>query len=170
MNNDWESMFPLVTIHKISREISDHNPIILDTLENREQKSRNFKFEKSWLKEDDFLDNVERIWRQPMYAKNSLEVVQIKLKRVKSCLKGWGANIRGRDKKKKQELHMELDILEDLEEKGCISNIQACRKSQIQIEVLMLLEKEEAFWQQRSRERWLLQGDNNTSFFHRIAN
>jgi hypothetical protein len=43
---------------------------------------------------------------------------------------------------------MELDILEDLEEKGCISNIQACRKSQIQIELLMLLEKEEAFWQQ----------------------
>jgi hypothetical protein len=82
-------MFPLVTVHKISRYVYDHNPIILDTLENREQKSRNFKFEKSWLKEDDFLDNVERIWRQPVYAKNSLEVVQIKLKRVKSCLKGW---------------------------------------------------------------------------------
>jgi hypothetical protein len=36
--------------------------------------------------------------------------------------------------------------------------------------VLMLLEKEEAFWQQRSGERWLLQGENNTSFFHRMAN
>jgi exonuclease III len=46
MNNDWENMFPLVTVHKISRDVSDHNPIILDTLENREQRSRNFRFEK----------------------------------------------------------------------------------------------------------------------------
>jgi hypothetical protein len=40
---------------------------------------------------------------------------------------------------------MELDMLEDLEEKGCISCTQACRKFQIQMELLMLLEKEEAF-------------------------
>jgi hypothetical protein len=58
-----------------------------------------------------------------------LEVVQIKLKKVKNCLKGWGENIRGRDKKKKQELHLELDMLEDLEEKGCISSVQTWRKS-----------------------------------------
>jgi hypothetical protein len=96
---------------------------------------------------------IEEIWKQHVHAKSSLEIVQIKLKKVKNCLKGWGVNIRGRDKKKKQELHMELDMLEDLEEKGCISSLEACRKSQIQIELLILLEKEEAFWQQRSREK-----------------
>jgi hypothetical protein len=85
-------------------------------------------------------------------------------------LKGWGANIRGRDKTKKQDLQKELDELEELEEKGCISCTQAHRKSHIQMEILVLLEKEEALWQQRSREQWLLQGDNNTSFFHRVAN
>jgi hypothetical protein len=81
-----------------------------------------------------------------------------------------GENIRGKDKMRKQDLHMELDMPEDMEEKGCISNTQACIKSQIQTELLSLLEKEEAFWQQRSRDKWLLQGDNNTSFFHRVAN
>jgi hypothetical protein len=35
---------------------------------------------------------------------------------------------------------------------------------------LHLLEKEEAFWQQRCVEQWLLQGDNNSKFFHRVAN
>jgi hypothetical protein len=64
---------------------------------------------------------VERIWRQPVRASNSLENMQIKLKKTKNDLKGWGANIRGRDKKHKQELHMELATLEDLEEQGNIS-------------------------------------------------
>jgi hypothetical protein len=41
---------------------------------------------------------------------------------------------------------------------------------QIQEELLHLLKKEEAFLEQRSKEQWLLQGDNNTSYFHRIAN
>jgi hypothetical protein len=91
-------------------------------------------------------------------------LVKIQLKNVKNGLKGWGANIRWRDKKRKQELHLELDILEDLKEKGCISCIQSCRKTQIQVELLHILEKDEACWQQRSREQWLLQDDNNTSF------
>jgi hypothetical protein len=59
-------------------------------MENREQKNRAFLFEKNWLEEEDFLSRVERNWRQPVRARNSLEIVQIKLKSVKNNLKGWG--------------------------------------------------------------------------------
>jgi hypothetical protein len=40
----------------------------------------------------------------------------------------------------------------------------------IEQELLDILEKEEIFWWQRSRENRLLEGDSNTSFFHRMAN
>jgi hypothetical protein len=59
-----------------------------------------------WRRED-FFPRVERIWRQPIRAKYSLENVQIKLENVKNDLKGWGENIRGMDKKRKQDLHLE---------------------------------------------------------------
>jgi hypothetical protein len=90
MNSEWENLFP-VTVHKISRDIYDHNPIILDTLEDKEHRSISFRFEKSWLKEEDFLSRVERIWREHVNTRNSLELVQIKLKKVKKILERLGS-------------------------------------------------------------------------------
>jgi hypothetical protein len=132
MNSNWENIFGLTTVHKISRDVSDHNPIFLDTMENREQKNRTFRFEKNWFREEDFLSIVEKVWKQHVRSRNSLEIVRIKMKNVKNVLKGWGANIREGDKKKKQELSLELAELEELEENGCISRSQTIRKTQIQ--------------------------------------
>jgi hypothetical protein len=36
--------------------------------------------------------------------------------------------------------------------------------------LLMKIYEEEAYWFSRSSEKWLLVGDNNTAYFHRIAN
>src|SRR3954469_10368710 len=47
---------------------------------------------------------------------------------------------------------------------------QLKQKSIIQKELLEVYENEERFWQQRSRDNWLLKGDNNTEYFHMIAN
>jgi hypothetical protein len=65
---EWELLFPLTTVHKLSREISDHNPIILDTMEGREKQSKEFRFDKRWLKDESFLPKVVRVWAQPVRA------------------------------------------------------------------------------------------------------
>ena len=95
MSKDWEDMFPLTTVHKLSREMSDHCPLILDTMEAGINKKRDFRFDKRWVQEETFLMRVSKIWRQPVKARNSLEAFQCKLKKVKKDLKGWGANLRG---------------------------------------------------------------------------
>jgi hypothetical protein len=169
MSSSWEMLFPLVTVHKLVRDMSDHNPLILDTLDIRIRK-KEFRFEKRWLAEDSFLDRVKLCWNQQVFAKDSLDRLLKKLKNVKKSLKGWGANLRGADIKKKKDISNELKELEGMEELGPLSLSQRDRKIHLQHELLKILEKEESFWRQRSRENWLLQGDSNTAFFHRAAN
>jgi Ser-tRNA(Ala) deacylase AlaX len=103
-------------------------------------------------------------------ASDSLGKVQLKLKNIKKDMKGWGTNLRGRYIKRKKEINRELEEVEKLEENQSLSATQIRRRDQIQHELLAIIDKEESYWQQRSRERWLLQGDINTSFFHRISN
>jgi hypothetical protein len=91
MSSSWEDLFPLVTVHKLVRDVCDQNPLILDTLDIK-VKNRDFRFEKRWLKEDNFLDRVKRCWDQQVFAKDSLDRLIKKLKNVKKALKGWGAN------------------------------------------------------------------------------
>jgi hypothetical protein len=44
MNVDWEVMFPLTTVHNLSRDVSEHNPIILDKMEVGDRKPKCLKF------------------------------------------------------------------------------------------------------------------------------
>jgi hypothetical protein len=131
MSSSWEDLFPLVTVHKPVRDISDHSPLILDTLDIRE-KNRDFRFEKIWLCEETFLDRVKRSWTKQVFATNSLERLQKKLKNVKMALKGWGANLRGADIKRKKNINIELKTLEDFEEIGPLSSDQRKRKILLQ--------------------------------------
>jgi hypothetical protein len=151
MNNSWEELFPLFTVHKLVREISDHSPFILDTMEHKEIKGRDFKFEKRWLKEE-FLIRVTKVWKQPIRATNSLDKIQKKLKNVRNGLKGLGANLRGQDAKRKKKIVGELEELEKIEEESKLSEVQIRRTSQIQRELLHILDNEESFRQQRSRK------------------
>jgi hypothetical protein len=105
-----------------------------------------------------------------VFAKDSLDRLMKKLKNVKKALKGWGANLRGTDIKNKKDMSTELKELEELEEIGPLSPPQRERRSLLQQEMLKVLDNEESFWRQRSRENWLLHGDSNSAFFHRAAN
>lgn len=46
----------------------------------------------------------------------------------------------------------------------------ALRRVQLEAELEKLMESEEIYLQQRGGERWILEGDANTNFFHLVAN
>lgn len=64
-------------------------------------------------------------------------------------------------------LQKELGTLERKEEEEILTSTSLDRKTFIQTELLRLTEEEELYWHKRSNENWLLQGDNNTDYFHK---
>jgi hypothetical protein len=50
-----------------------------------------------------------------------------------------------------------------------LSYAKFLRKKNLIKENLQLLEQEKTYWRSRCHGQWLLQGDNNMSYFHRIA-
>jgi mannosylglycoprotein endo-beta-mannosidase len=103
-------------------------------------------------------------------AKSTIDAWCIKMDKVRKFLKGWGQNIKGHTRKHKRILSEELEKLESLGEEMSLSVDMLSKKSLIQTEMLRLTEEEENYWHKRSNNMWLLKGDNNTAFFHRIAN
>jgi hypothetical protein len=170
INHEWENIFPLTSARKIPRVMSDHNPIIMDTKESVEVRSREFRFEKSWLLQPDFQLRVGKAWKTPVRGSDSISVFQENLRNVKNSLKGWGENVRGESLKLKKELLGELENLEALEEDNILSGPLFARKGEIQFKLMQIYEEEELYWFSRSSEKWLLEGDNNTAYFHRVAN
>jgi hypothetical protein len=85
-------------------------------------------------------------------------------------LKGWGYNLRGKNKKRKSDISRELAELENLEEQSPLLPADIVKRAELQQELLDILDKEEKLWRQRARDNWLLQSDCNTAYFHRLAN
>ena len=65
-NSEWREKFPLVHVKNGDPLYSDHRPIVIsiDRLPPRRSRNENdsFKFEASWLKEEDCRRVVEEAW------------------------------------------------------------------------------------------------------------
>lgn len=168
VSSDWEDLFPLMTVRKLVRELSDHNPLIIDTMEQAEPKrKKEFRFDVSWCKHPDFLERVRKVWEEPIQAGDSLGIIQGMLKEVKNSMKGWGHNLRGQLNKRRKEL---ADELHDLEEIQPLSTEMLARRGDINAALFDIYDEEEEYWQRKAGQNWLQKGDNNTTYFHRIAN
>ena len=67
ISTEWEQKYPLATVDALSREISDHTPLLLNSGEENKSKSQTqpqFKFELGWLLRDDFFELVSEVWKK----------------------------------------------------------------------------------------------------------
>ena len=171
MSTEWEQKFPLSIVQALSRDISDHTPLLLSTGERSHCRNQPlFRFELSWLTIEGFYDMVASVWRNETSGDSPLDKWQAKIRRLRKYLRGWAKDYLGAFRKEKKEL---LSLLDDLDKKAEILPLQSHEldlRHHLKDRLSKLLREEETKWFQRCKTTKLLQGDDNTKFFHLIAN
>jgi hypothetical protein len=89
---------------------------------------------------------------------------------LRQHLKGWSANLRAEAKRVKKE---SIAMIEELDKNSESHDVDSCHwqdRYQLEAQFEENYKMEQLYWQQRSSDKWILQGDASTAYFHTCAN
>jgi hypothetical protein len=159
VSTEWEQKFPLANVIALSRDMSDHTTLLLDTDQAPSSGNQSlFKFELGWLLRDGFIDMVKEIWESVSKEEDSMRSWQAKIRRLRQHLRDWNKNISGVNKKEKKGLLDKLDMLDKKAEMSLLFAQEADLKQCFHNHLSQLLREEELKWYQRSKAKHLLEG------------
>jgi hypothetical protein len=165
----WADHFGLINQIRVPRLLSDHFPIRLDCGRIDGGKSP-FRFENMWLKVDGFVDRVRGWWDSYSFPGSPSQTLASKLKALKLDLKKWNVNEFGNIHFKHQKLLHSLHELESLGERRVLSEDEKNERIRLISDLETNMHLDEICWRQKSRVKWLKEGDKNTKYFHTVAN
>jgi hypothetical protein len=118
-----------------------------------------FRFQNSWLKEEDVDEVVEEGW----VRESGADVIS-RTGRCAEKLSRWGRRKRMRFKQEVAECREEMERL-----RGYHDPTSLGRYKEVKERHACLLVQEEDYWRQRAKKHWLKEGDLNTKSFHMTA-
>lgn len=136
----------------------DHRPVMVNTTCEKERKRGEFRFDKRLVGKHKVEETIGATWRRARGAKK-LNILE-SLSEVRKSLGKWKRENDHNSNERLQKLRHELELE--------TSSLAPCweKLGELKSEIIKAFKEEEDFWLQRSRDKWLLVGDNNTSFFH----
>ena len=129
-----------------------------------------FKFENMWLKEEGFVERVRQWWNGYCFAGSPSFILARKLKTLEEDLKRWNKEEFGDLAFRKKCLLSKLLGLDAREDLSGLSQEDQSHRIQIKGEIANLASLEEISWRQKSRTLSVKEWNNNTHFFHQVAN
>lgn len=161
--------FPGTSVTVLPRDLSDHSPIMMKT-DCEDFGPRPFRFFNSWMYRKGFHEVVSRAWAEFRGFGCADSFLAAKLRFLKAEIKKWrdsnfdkenGELIECRSKIAQIDTNAELRPLLAHE----IGNRSKYLSKIIEIEKVRAMDMK-----QKAKVKWLVDGDENTSFFHRFVN
>lgn len=157
----WRSIFPHAMVTALPMVSSDHSPLIFQATPAK-RSGKSFKYEAFWEEHSECGQVVKDGWLKSTVPNDPWKNLTGKIKDCKRTLQQWQNLTFRRADEQIKELKEELKRRQDL-----VNHWQMDEESKrIQDEIKSLWRQEELYWCQRSRVKWLKDGDRNSSFFH----
>ncbi|XP_025628190.1 uncharacterized protein [Arachis hypogaea] len=156
---EWKLKFPNAVVHRLTESGSDHAPILMETEPQSWHSKRRFKYQKRWCGEEDVKRIVSEVWRMEVVGSAMFSLAQ-KLKVCRYRLVQWQQTHKANSRKEIEDLQAKL---EELRVAG-INGGEKVTSLEEKLELAYL--KEESYWREKSRIKWLKEGDQNTRFFY----
>ena len=126
-----------------------------------------FRFENMWMKTDGFVDRVDSWWNRHSFSGTPSFLFA---KKLKEDIIQWNRQEFGNVGRRKKELLGALEVLDAKEGVLGLTETERVERNEARSQVEQLLSLEEISWSQKSRMLCIKEGDNNTKFFHMMAN
>ncbi|XP_042969044.1 uncharacterized protein LOC122301721 [Carya illinoinensis] len=164
VNTSFLSSFPNSCLMYLPRTSSDHCPMVTSLWVDRRVGPTPFRFQRMWCLHEEFLGVVSECWRQEFQGCPMVKFSR-KLKKLKQVLKKWNSEVFGK-------VEVDLKVIEE-ELLELENNVQQNYTQDMEVELLRFkqkhiqyLHREEIIGCQKSRVKWICEGDENTAFFH----
>ncbi|XP_061336793.1 uncharacterized protein LOC133283886 [Gastrolobium bilobum] len=158
-NEAWRLKFTDANIRVLPRIQSDHNPLLLELHDNHNSLgARPFRFVAAWQQHPMFNQFLDEHWKYN-------DTCSSMLNRLVPPLKQWNINVYVNIWQRKKGL---LNSIDRVQHQRMVneSHYLAMKENKLQEELTSVLEQEELLWFQKSREKWIVDGDRNTKFYH----